>query len=1600
MHAPWRRFEHLLLELHRISTIAIQNIPEDGSTGLLGFTVSDPDTPPESLVVGWMHNNPALLNDSSVVLGGSGANRTVSVTPLANAFGSATITLMVSDGGNTTSTSFTLTVNPVNDQPVATGSAFLAPVAEDDPSPPGTQVSALFAVNYSDAAEGPNATALSGVAILGNLANATEGAWQYSADGSSWTAVPTGTLTLFTALVLPASHWLRFVPAADWNGMPGMLLAVLADGSQGPVGFAASQNLSGTQGPTGIWSAAAVAVFANVTPAADAPVLALGTSTQTYIEGQAPAVLDAGLTLSDPDDTELVAATVAITGGFTPGDLLDATVVGNITVSFDATSGVLTLAGTATLADYRTVLRSVAFSSTSDHPTAGGATRTLSWQLDDGTSTSAAQTSTVDVVEVNDAPTGTDATITLAEDTPRTLTLADFGFLDVEGDAFDAVYILPLWGGGSLTLDGGAFAGNAFVMAHQIAAGKLVYAPAADASGPNHGGFEFHVIDDGGFANGGQDTDSSSHTLRFDVTAVNDRPLATGSAVLASVAEDTASPIGAQVSALFAGHYSDAVDGAQATALAGVAIVHAAATATEGAWQYSADGSTWAAVPTAGLSDTAALVLPTSYWLRFVPATDWNGTPGSLTARLADGSQGVVAFATAQNLAAALGPTGIWSDGTAALSTAVTALPDAPVLALGIGQQAYVEGQAQLVLASGLVLTHPDHALLTSARVAIVGGFTPGDLLQVTAPTGVVASYDAASGQLTLTGAAAVSGYQTALRGLSFRSTSDHPTSEGATRTLSWTVTDGNGTSAAQASTIDVTAVNDAPAISLPATLGAHAYGTLQLIQGPAGLSVADVDAAWITVTLQAGAGALIALAGETGLDSVSGNGSSAVSLAGPLQRVNDALNGMTIAVGAPGQVLLTVEASDGGQQGAGGPLSATRTLTIDVTPGVAPVVTASGAGAIFTEDGPAVPVDTGIEVADADSASLTGARVLVMHNHQSGDRLSIDSFAGITATWDAVGGVLTLAGTASVATYRDALRTVTFGHDSQSPSDATRTIAVVVDDAAGSSVAATVTVQVVPTNDAPVPGTPIADQAATRGVPFAFALPPDAFADVDAGDTLDFDAALASGAPLPAWLTFDTAARTFAGTPGDADAGTIDLRLTATDTGGASATVVFRIDVAASPAPAPAPAPTPTPAPAPEPAPPPAVAPMPDPAPSPVPLVAAPATVTVGPLPPAAPLPGPVAPAAANQVPPAATPAAPLNSSSPLAAPPLATSDASTPVAATVSASTVLPTGLTSVSDRSAATPSAGATTSSSAAARETGSKAAALPAAAGAPAPAPGNTEADAAPSAAPGAGSPGAQANASGEGPAKADGANRPDGGPAGPAAPAGPRADTSVRVEVPERIPGAAAVNNLLRWVAGPAGPGPAMADASLQPSLTWAPIGQIALDRGAFDSVLGLAASGADGRAAQVHLDGSFRQVNEEVRAEAAQELGVVASSVVVSTGLSIGYVLWLARGGALLASIASVIPVWASMDPLPVLSRQKARGAGGRDPEDSAPGAENDAMVGSSQDDVEDLFGAPGRGPAAPARAAAGIAAADAATDATAASAAPGRENARTGADS
>jgi hypothetical protein len=65
---------------------------------------------------------------------------------------------------------------------------------------------------------------------------------------------------------------------------------------------------------------------------------------------------------------------------------------------------------------------------------------------------------------------------------------------------------------------------------------------------------------------------------------------------------------------------------------------------------------------------------------------------------------------------------------------------------------------------------------------------------------------------------------------------------------------------------------------------------------------------------------------------------------------------------------------------------------------------------------------------------------------------------------------------------------------------------------------------------------------------------------------------------------------------------------------------------------------------------------------------------------------------------------------------------------------------------------------------------------------------------------------------------------------------------------------------------------------------------------------------------------------------------IVASSVAVTTSLSIGYVVWVLRGGVLLTSLLASMPAWRSIDPLPVLARIDARGRDDSDEDDSLRG--------------------------------------------------------------
>ena len=99
--------------------------------------------------------------------------------------------------------------------------------------------------------------------------------------------------------------------------------------------------------------------------------------------------------------------------------------------------------------------------------------------------------------------------------------------------------------------------------------------------------------------------------------------------------------------------------------------------------------------------------------------------------------------------------------------------------------------------------------------------------------------------------------------------------------------------------------------------------------------------------------------------------------------------------------------------------------------------------------------------------------------------------------------------------------------------------------------------------NNAPTVANAIPDQTATPGAAFSYAFPADTFDDAD-GDPLTYTATRADDSALPTWLSFTAGTRTFAGAPAATDAGTVSVKVTASDAA-ASVSDTFDIEVAAT---------------------------------------------------------------------------------------------------------------------------------------------------------------------------------------------------------------------------------------------------------------------------------------------------------------------------------------------------------------------------------------------------------------------------------------------------
>ncbi len=156
----------------------------------------------------------------------------------------------------------------------------------------------------------------------------------------------------------------------------------------------------------------------------------------------------------------------------------------------------------------------------------------------------------------------------------------------------------------------------------------------------------------------------------------------------------------------------------------------------------------------------------------------------------------------------------------------------------------------------------------------------------------------------------------------------------------------------------------------------------------------------------------------------------------------------------------------------ANGLQSAVATVTITITPVNDPPAITAGGTLTFTEGNPATAIDTTITVSDADDTNLESATVQITANYVNGqDILAMPVTAGITSSFNALTGTLTLTGSATVAAYQAALRTVTYFNTSNNPSTLPRTVSWIVNDGTSPSNTATSTITVTSVNSAPVGG-------------------------------------------------------------------------------------------------------------------------------------------------------------------------------------------------------------------------------------------------------------------------------------------------------------------------------------------------------------------------------------------------------------------------------------------------------------------------------------------------------------------------------------------------
>jgi len=903
-----------------------KTINEDASytfaTSDFGFT--DPnDSPANSLLAvqittlasaGTLTDNGLAVTAGQSVSAADIASGFLMFTPAANANGSnySQFTFQVQDDGGTanggvdtdpTPNTFTLNVTSVNDAPVGTSGTVTT--LEDT-----AFVFGAGDFGFTDPNDSP-ANSLQAVEI---------------------TSLPSAGILTDHGVAVTAG---QFISVADITG--GLLVftpAANASGSNYSQFTFQVQDNGGIANGGGDTDLSPKTLTVDVTPVNDAPVGTAGTVTALEDTAFVFGVSDFGFT--DPNDSP-ANSLLAVEITTLPG------------------AGILTDHGVAVTAGQFVSVADISGGSLMFTPGANGSGSnyshfTFQVQDDGGTANGGVDTDlspktlTVDVTPVNDAPAGTDTTVTTLEDTAFVFGAGDFGFTDPNDNPANnllAVEITTLPGAGMLTDHGVAVTAGQFVSAADIAGGLLVFTPAPNANGSNYAHFTFQVQDDGGTVNGGIDTDPSPNTLTVNVTPVNDAPVLANVAASAAYAPggglvilspaltvndiDDANLASATVvissSSIFLGDVL-AIDGVSNGALPDFS--HLSAT-------YNAGNGTLTLTGSDTLSDYQAALQTVTF--ESVNATPTNGGANAsrtITWQLNDGE-------AAHNLS---------DPQTTTISLHVLDLDanDSTVSGTGFVTTFTEQGAAAPVVDTDVNINDVDATTMASATVTLTDAKLDDSLGIATAlPSGITSSIDTSvAGEITLTlhGTASAAAYQQALQDVVFSNTSHNPDTSDRDVAIVVTDTQGIATNTADA-TIHVVAVDDTPVATI-AQPGYFAIEQTSISLKNTGLSVSDVDdnGGAEKATLTVSEGTLNIAAGDSGA-TVGGDGTSTVTITGDLTEINALLGaGGTSTLGyiddtvAPGpSVHLTLTIDDLGNTGIGGPQTDSATTTIDVAP-------------------------------------------------------------------------------------------------------------------------------------------------------------------------------------------------------------------------------------------------------------------------------------------------------------------------------------------------------------------------------------------------------------------------------------------------------------------------------------------------------------------------------------------------------------------------------------------------------------------------------------------------------------------------------------------